>query len=78
MKSTFLLYIDRNQRDKIGQLFKVLGDNFLPQKVTQMYCGLLGYLQKHHFRVKPAVATFWPTFAIFWATFYFSIRSHRL
>ena len=44
-----------------------LGTNFL-LKVAQMYSDTLGYFEKHHFHVKTAVATFWASLGIIWAT----------
>ena len=33
-----------------------------------MYSDTLGYFEKHHFHVKTAVATFWASLGIIWAT----------
>ena len=46
--------------------------------VAQILGDFLGYFEKHRLQVKTAVATFWITFGIIWATFYFIIWSHWL
>jgi len=47
------------------------------QKLSQnkpKYIGaFLGYFEKHHFKVKTAVTSFWVTFVKIWATFYSNI-----
>ena len=55
--------------------YKFLGAIFLT-KVAQLFCDLLGYLDKHQFLSKNFVAPYWAIIGQISATFYSNIWSH--
>ena len=78
VKSWILLFRRLNayyQCDQIGRFLKVFSDTFFT-KVTQTNTDFLGYFEKHPFKIKTAMTTFWATYGKIWALFYFKIWSH--
>ena len=54
---------------RLGDFWKLVATKSLT-KVAQIIGNFLGYFEKTHSYVKTAVATFWATFGIIWATFF--------
>ena len=51
---------------------------YFVSKVAQMYSDFSAILKNIPFQIKTALATFWAIFGKIWATFNFSIWSHRM
>ena len=65
-----------NSVTRLGDILKFRMKYFV-SKVAQMYSDFWAILKNIPFQIKTALATFWLTFGKIWATFNFSIWSHR-
>ena len=66
-----------NSVTRLGDILKFRMKYFV-SKVAQMYSDFWAILKNIPFQIKTALATFWAIFGKNWATFNFSIWSHRM